>query len=83
MVRCFERLRRPPCVCLGESDLQEDGRTALMWATVNGHVECLRLLIDARANKEAKDKVRRRILLECCAFFFLGFRYFIFSSMLL
>ena len=44
------------CDC-GESELQ--GRdTALMSAAVEGHADCVRLLIDAGADKEAKDNVR-------------------------
>jgi hypothetical protein len=46
----------------GESDSQS-GNTALMWAADRGHADCARLLIDAGADKEAKDDVRRRPLL--------------------
>ena len=41
----------------GESDSQE-GWTALIEAATEGHVECVRLLIEAGTNKEAKDHVR-------------------------
>jgi hypothetical protein len=34
------------------------GMTALMPAASNGHADCARLLLDAGADKEAKDKVR-------------------------
>ncbi len=33
----------------------QDGETALMWAA--GHADCARLLLDAGADTEAKDKV--------------------------
>jgi hypothetical protein len=36
----------------------QDGCTALISAAGEGHIECVRLLIEAGANKEAKDKVR-------------------------
>ncbi len=32
--------------------------TALIWAAMNGHAECVRLLLDADVDKEAKDNVR-------------------------
>ncbi len=44
------------------SDLQ-GGNTALIWAAGHGRADCVRLLIDAGADKEAKDYVRRRLLL--------------------
>jgi ankyrin repeat protein len=50
------------CVCGGESDSQ-DGDTALIYAADDGHADCVRLLIDAGADKEAKNNVRRRSLL--------------------
>ena len=40
----------------GESDSQMDS-TALMIAAEKGRTDCARLLIDAGADKEAKDKV--------------------------
>jgi hypothetical protein len=36
----------------------QDGRTALMRAANSGHKDCVRLLLDAGANKNAKDRVR-------------------------
>ena len=39
------------------------GWTALIWAAANGHVDCVRLLIDAGADTDASDNVRRRSLL--------------------
>ena len=45
------------CVSGGESNSQ-NGYTALMDATAKGHTDCVRLLIDAGADKEAKDWVR-------------------------
>jgi ankyrin repeat protein len=34
------------------------GRTALIWAAANGHVECARLLLDAGVDKNAATNVR-------------------------
>jgi hypothetical protein len=41
----------------GEFDSQK-GWTALIWAAWHGHADCVRLLIDAGADKEAKTSVR-------------------------
>jgi hypothetical protein len=41
----------------GESNSQ-DGSTALMRAVDDGHAECVRLLIDAGADKDAMNMVR-------------------------
>ncbi len=41
----------------GQSDSQ-DGNTALIRAARKGHTDCARMLIDAGADKEAKDEVR-------------------------
>jgi hypothetical protein len=32
-------------------------RTALIWAATNGYADCVRLLLGAGADKNAKDKV--------------------------
>jgi ankyrin repeat protein len=45
-----------------KSDSQ-NGATALMYAAICGGAECVRLLIDAGANKNATNNVRRRSLL--------------------
>jgi hypothetical protein len=45
------------CVSGGGSDSQ-NGNTALMWVAARGLADCMRLLIDAGADKEAKDNVR-------------------------
>ncbi len=34
------------------------GSTALIFAAHNGRADCVRLLLDAGADKDAKDKVR-------------------------
>ena len=36
----------------------QNGYTALMWAADTGKASCVRLLLDAGANKELKDNVR-------------------------
>ena len=68
------------------------GWTALIWAALKSHTDCLRLLIDAGANKDARDDVRCWSLLCCCPFSFQVFcalficmitNYFIPSSILL
>jgi ankyrin repeat protein len=43
----------------------QDGDTALMRAAYSVNADCARLLIDAGADKEAKNKVRRLSLLTC------------------
>ncbi len=40
------------------SSTQDDGRTALIYASENGHTECARVLLDGGADKEATDHVR-------------------------
>ena len=37
----------------------QDGKTALMWAAGNGHGEIVRLLVEARADKDLKDACGR------------------------
>ena len=54
-------------MCGGESESQNEV-AALMVAVLNGHADCVRLLIDAGADKEATCDVRRRSLL-CWAHF--------------
>ena len=70
-------------MCGGESDSQY-GRTALMNAALNGRADCVRLLTDVGADKEARDNVRRRSLLCRGVFSFstCSFHYF-FSSVFL
>jgi ankyrin repeat protein len=36
----------------------QDGTTALMFAAQRGHAECVRILLQSGANKEAKNQVR-------------------------
>ncbi len=45
--------------------LAQRGNTPLMLAAQNGHTECVRLLEDAGANKEAKNSVRVPLLRPC------------------
>ena len=39
----------------------QNGDTALIWAAANGHADCARLLLDAGADKNTADVVRRRV----------------------
>jgi hypothetical protein len=50
-------------VCGGESNSQ-GGLTALMRAAINVNANCVRLLVDAGADKDATDDVRGRSLLR-------------------
>ena len=50
------------CGDSGEFDSQT-GWTPLISTAAKGHAECARLLIDAGADKEVKNNVRRRSLL--------------------
>ena len=36
----------------------QKGCTALMWAAKDAHIDCVRLLVEAGADKDAKNKVR-------------------------
>ncbi len=45
----------------------QDGRTALMFAAMEGHADCARLLLDAGADKDAKDIVRASAGVACGA----------------
>ncbi len=49
-------------MCIGKYDSQ-DGDTALICAAKRRFVDCVQLLIDAGADKDAKDNVRRQSLL--------------------
>ena len=65
----------------GESD-SESGQTALLLAAGSGHTECVRLLIDAGADKNAKNNVRCRSLLFQGVFSFILSMIFLFSTLL-
>ncbi len=54
-----------PYECGDESDSQLR-LTALMHTATMGHADCVRLLIDAGADKEAKDAVRRLQQIPIC-----------------
>ncbi len=43
-------------MCIGTRAQYE--MTALLWATYNGHADCVQLLMEVGADKEARDKVR-------------------------
>ena len=55
-------MRRQKCRCsflsCRECKSTMDNDTALIAATEGGHMDCMQLLIDAGADKEAKGKVR-------------------------
>jgi ankyrin repeat protein len=36
----------------------QDGETALIWAAQNGRADCVRMLLQSGADKDAQDKVR-------------------------
>jgi hypothetical protein len=40
--------------------VSQEGRTALIWAAMNGCAEVVKTLIEGDADVEAKEKVRRR-----------------------
>ncbi len=42
----------------------QDGYTALMWASMEGHLNVVQCLIEAGANLEAVDKVSSDVLWE-------------------
>jgi ankyrin repeat protein len=45
------------------NDIDQDGRTALMYASFNGHTEIVRLLLDKRAEVSIRDAMGRTALL--------------------
>ena len=67
-VSFWTRVRAPLCqrrVCSFGGDIQtrQEGSTVLVMAAANGRADCVRLLIDAGADMEAKDKVLLRSLI--------------------
>ena len=52
-----ERRRRRIC-----QPLTQDGSTALICAAESGHADCVQLLLNAGADKNAKDEVRVGLL---------------------
>ncbi len=49
------------CGVLVSFCLAQHGSTALMYASQGGHLDCVRLLVDAGADKDAEDNVRDAI----------------------
>ena len=52
------RLSHVPHVYISQT--QNDGRTALIYAAVQGHTECARVLLDGGADKDVSDHVRNQ-----------------------
>ncbi len=50
----------------------QNGNTALIWAGYKGHKECARLLLDAGADKNAKNNVRALVLCDFVLFVLFG-----------
>ncbi len=45
----------------------QDEMTALLWAAMEGHADCVRLLLDAGADKDTKNNVRNLPVSILCA----------------
>ena len=45
--------------------LQQDGRTALMWASREGNVECMRILLERGAQANTQSKVSSSRPVQC------------------
>ena len=60
---CFLRAMAAALLCGGGESDSQNGWTALMRAAEHGRADCVRLLIDSGADKDAKDNVRRRFSL--------------------
>ncbi len=78
--------------CGSMLNAQVSGRTALIWAGYTGHADCARLLLNAGADKNAKNEVRANrsaasAVGRACGFEFVGFlcasskRRFLFSKL--
>ncbi len=48
---------------LSEGSATQNGYTALIRAAANGHVDCVRVLLEGGANMEARDHVRCTLML--------------------
>ncbi len=59
----------PACSGSGVVVRAQDGSTALICAARYGHTECVRLLAESGADKEAKTIVRFMMFLYGCALF--------------
>jgi ankyrin repeat protein len=57
------------CAVAHDCKRSQSGWTVLMYAARVGLVECVRLLLDAGADKDAENNVRRRLLCHNCAGF--------------
>ncbi len=57
-VKCKADLRKHICDALICFAVKQKNLTALIHATFHGRVDCLRLLLDAGANKEVRSLVR-------------------------
>ena len=57
------------------SNKTQDGDTALSLAAVQGRTECVRLLVECGADKEAKNNVRVQLLIAFWFWFFTHVHY--------
>jgi ankyrin repeat protein len=46
--------------------VSQEGRTALMWAAMNGHTEAVKALIEVRSYKDAKDEDAKEKVRQGC-----------------
>ena len=71
MCVCHVNVPRVTHVSIVMCSNAQEGRTALLWAVFNHQTDCARLLLDAGADKEAKDwvcvLVARLRLYQCLA----------------
>ncbi len=71
---CIDRCITYSCACflytvMTCEYLQEDGRTALLWASEGGHADTVRVLVELGASVEAVDKVNihaHALAYTCC-----------------
>ena len=57
--------------------LQQDGRTALMWASMKGKVECMRILLERGAQADTQDNVSSSRPVQCLLLMYSMYLWFI------